>query len=335
MTHVLVTAPFPENLLNKIKSVSNKLQVEQLKLPNNRWSEGLSTEAEILYSLSDVPLPEQAPNLRWIQCHFAGVDSLIKKPIWDSGVVITSASGVHTTNMAQYVFTQILFAAGRVRNWINVQNTGEWPDQRWDKFVPAEIRGKTIGIVGYGSIGREVARIAKMGFGMQVLATKHNAKRLDDDGYFLPGTGDPRGEMVDRIYPSAATKSMVTECDYVVLTLPLTAETRYLIDESLLRAMKPTSILINIGRGALVNEADLVKGLKKGWIAGAGLDVFETEPLPADSPLWKMENVLLTPHVSGFTPHYDDRVTDIFVDNLRRYLAGEPLLNVVNRERGY
>jgi D-2-hydroxyacid dehydrogenase (NADP+) len=128
---------------------------------------------------------------------------------------------------------------------------------------------------------------------------------------------------------------MVAECDYVVLCLPLTPKTRHVYDESVLREMKPTSYLVNIGRGELIPEKDLVKALKKGWIAGAGLDVFETEPLPEKSPLWSMDNVILTPHVSGFTAHYEERAVDLFKENLRRYLAGEPLLNLVDREEGY
>lgn len=335
MTHVLVTAPFPEHLLNKIKSVSNKLQVEQIILPNRKWPERATTEAEIYYALNDLPPPEAAPNLRWVQCHYAGVDSLINHPIWDSGVVITSSSGIHATIITQYVFTQILYWAGRVSTWVNKQAREEWSKKRWDDYLPTPIRTQTIGILGYGSIGREIARVAKTGFGMQVLATKFDAKRLEDDGFYLPGTGDPHGEMVDRIYPAAATKSMVAECDYVVVTLPLTEATHHLVDEGVLRAMKPSSVLINVARGEIVNESDLVKALNRKWIAAAGLDVFETEPLPADSPLWKMDNVLITPHISGFTPHYDDLTTDVFVENLRRYLAGEPLLNVVNREQGY
>ena len=128
---------------------------------------------------------------------------------------------------------------------------------------------------------------------------------------------------------------MVTECDYVVITVPLTTKTHHLVNEVMLREMKPSCVLINVGRGAIVNEDDLVKALKKGWIAGAGLDVFETEPLPAESPLWSMDNVILSPHVGGFTPHYDERVTDLFAENLRRYLAGDHLLNQVNRQVEY
>jgi phosphoglycerate dehydrogenase-like enzyme len=128
---------------------------------------------------------------------------------------------------------------------------------------------------------------------------------------------------------------MLAECDYVVVTLPLTEKTHHLFNEDLLREMKPNAYLVNVGRGGLIDEKALVKALKKGWIAGAGLDVFEEEPLPADSPLWAMENVVLTPHISGFTLHYDRRAVDLFTENLRRYLAGDKLLNRVNREEGY
>lgn len=334
MTKVLVTAPFPPYLMDKIKAVSRELQIEQLRLEGNQWPQDLTTAAEIIYAISDVPRPEQAPNLRWVQAHYAGVNHLVEKPVWESDILITSASGIHTTNIAQYTFAQILAWANHVPRWLHYQGKREWPPERWNKFLPIELRGQTIGIVGYGSIGREVGRIAKA-FGMKVLATKGNARRLEDHDYTMPSTGDPRGELADRIYPPEATRSMVAECDFVVIAAPLTPKTHHLFDEDMFKAMKPTCYVINIGRGSIIKEEDLIKALRKEWIGGAGLDVFEEEPLPEKSPLWKMDNVILSPHVSGFTPHYDDRVTDLFAENLRRYLAGEPLLNVVNRERGY
>lgn len=334
MTKVLITAPFPPHLIDKIASISRELQVEQLRLDGGRWPHDLTTPAEVIYAIHDVPRPQQAPNLRWVQTHSAGVNHLIDQPIWHSDILITSASGIHTTNMAQYVFAQILAWANRVPRWLAHQQQGKWASERWNKFVPIELRGQTLGIVGYGSIGREVARIAKT-FGMKVLASKGNARRLDDQDYTIPNTGDPRGEYADRIYPPEATRSMVAECDFVVIAAPLTPKTYHLFDEEMFRAMKSTSFVINVGRGPIIKEDDLAKALKKEWIAGAGLDVFEEEPLPEKSPLWKMSNVIISPHVSGFTPQYDERITDLFAENLRRYLAGEPLLNVVNRERGY
>ena len=128
---------------------------------------------------------------------------------------------------------------------------------------------------------------------------------------------------------------MLSQCDYVVVLAPSTADTYHLINVAALEAMKPTAVLINLARGALIDEAALAQALRQQQIAGAALDVFEEEPLPADSPLWQFENVILSPHVSGFTPHYDERASDLFVENLRRYLNEEPLLNLVERSRGY
>ncbi|MCA9872497.1 MAG: D-2-hydroxyacid dehydrogenase [Ardenticatenaceae bacterium] len=334
MTDILLTAVFPPNLLEKIRSASSDVTIEHLSLVNGRWPDEKTTGAEILYARGAVPRPELAPNLRWIQTHYAGVENLKDTAVWDSDILITTASGIHAPNMAQYALTQILVWANRVPTWFRQQASGKWPGNRWEKFLPDELRGQTLGIVGYGSIGRELARLAKA-LGMKVLATKRDARHPEDPGYTLPGTGDPTGTVVDRLYPSEATRSMISECDYVVNTLPFTEKTQHLFDEELFRAMKPTAFFINIGRGGTVNEKDLIRALKKGWLAGAGLDVFETEPLPETSPLWKMENVILTPHVSGFTPEYDERAIDLFAENLRRYLGGKPLLNVVNRETGY
>ena len=334
MTDVLVTAPFPERLMDKIHSVSERVEVTQFKLPDSKWPEDKTTKAEVIYAISDVPRPDQAPNLRWVQVHSAGVDQMKQHRLWDSDIVITTASGVHAPNTAQYVMAQILAWANRVPKWLQFQSRSEWPENRWDKLVPDELRGKTLGIAGYGSIGREIARLARA-FGMTVLATKRDARSLEDTNYALTNTGDPEGNLAARIYPGEATRSMVAECDYVVVALPLTDKTHHLFDESILRAMRPNAFLVNVGRGAVINESDLVRALKRGWIAGAGLDVFEVEPLPQDSPLWELDNVIISPHISGFTPHYDERVTDLFAENLRRYLNGEPLLNVVNREEGY
>ena len=334
MVKVLVTAPFPGPLIDKIKAVSTEVGVEQWSLPDGRWPDEKTTDAEIYYATSRVPRPDQAPNLRWVQAHWAGVDSLFDTPLWNSDIAITNSSGIHAPNMAQYAMTQILAWAHRVPKWFRYQKMGKWPQNRWEKFVPDELHGRTLGIVGYGSIGREIARLAKP-FGLKILVSKRDARQPEDNGFTILSGGDPRGELPNRIYPSEATRSMLAECDFIVIALPLTEKTHHFFDEALFKEMKPNAFLVNISRGSVINETDLIKALKKWQIAGAGLDVFETEPLPEESPLWIMENVILTPHVSGFTPHYDDRATDLFVENLRRYLAGEKLLNLVNRERGY
>jgi len=334
MIQVLVYAPFSMTLMDRFRAVSSELVIEQDEQPAERWPENRKTEAEILFAVSAIPTPEQAPKLRWLQTHWAGVEHLSEEAIWESDITITNTSGLHAPNIGQYVMAQILAWANRIPRWFHYQQNATWPKDRWLKFLPDELRGRTLGILGYGSIGREVARLAK-GFGMTVLATKRDARRIEDEGYIVPGTGDPEGSVVDRIYPGEATAMMVSECDYVVITLPESPGTRHLVDEVLLRKMKPESFLVNVGRGSVIKEGDLILALKKGWIAGAGLDVFESEPLPPESPLWSMENVILTPHISGFTPNYDLRAADIFEENLRRYVANQPLLNVVDRSTGY
>lgn len=334
MIDVLVTADFPDNLLDKIQAVSNEINVEQYVGPNGRYPSDHPTDAEVFYTYGNLPNPEVAPNLRWVQLHSAGVNHIFDQPFWDSDILFTTTSGIHAPNMAQYTITQILAWAHRVPTWFKVKSEESWPKNRWDKYLPTELRGQTLGIIGYGSIGREVARLAK-GFGMSILASKRDARHIEDTGYALPGTGDPQGNLPDRIYPGEANRSMVAECDYVVNTLPDTEKTHHLFDEEMFRAMKPSTFFVNVGRGGTVNEKDLVRALKKGWIAGAGLDVFEEEPLPDDSPLWQLDNVILTPHISGFTPEYDERAADLFAENLRRYLRGKPLLNLVDRETGY
>ena len=332
--HILVTAPIPDPLLDRMAAVAPDLVIERDSLPQGAWPESRVTEAEIHYTTTRILTPEQSPNLRWVQSHWAGIDSLVGTPVWERDVLLTTTSGIPAPNIGQYVVAPILAGAHRVPRWLRAQRDGRWPQGRWETFVPDELAGRTLGIMGYGSLGREIARLARA-FNMTILVTKRDARHIEDSGYTIPGFGDPAGNIPTRIYPTEATRSVVAQCDYVVITLPLTPRTRHLFDESLLREMKPTAYLVNVGRGEVINEPDLIKALRQGWIAGAGLDVFEKEPLPDDSPLWGMQNVILTPHVSGFSEQYDARAVDLFITNLRRYLAGEPLINLVNREEGY
>jgi phosphoglycerate dehydrogenase-like enzyme len=224
-----------------------------------------------------------------------------------------------------------------VPRMVEWQDKGVWPpdEQRWPLFVPSEVRGATLGIIGYGSIGRELARIAKCAFGMTVLAGKRDPSRRADDGYCLPGTGDPEGRLPDEWLGMAELDVLLARSDVVVLCAPLTAETRGLIGEAALRRMKRSAYFINVGRGASVDETALARALRERWIAGAALDVFAQEPPPAGHPFYGLDNVILSPHVSGFLPSYDEKCSVLFAENLRRYLAGEPMLNLVDRDRGY
>ncbi|MBM4464870.1 MAG: D-2-hydroxyacid dehydrogenase [Chloroflexi bacterium] len=333
---VLCTLRFTEQQLDKLRAVSPRLMVAQRTCHDaEEVREALDEDTEILYAfhLPDDLLP-RAPRLRWVQLHSAGADHLLDHPIMNSDVLVTTSSGIHATPIAEYAFASILAWSRRVPEMLYYQNRREWPKGRWDLFVGQELRGATLGVVGYGSIGREVGRIGKC-WGMRVVAAKRSVRRVGDTGYRVPGTGDAEAQALDRIYPPERLREMLAECDFVVISLPLTPETRGLIGEEELRAMKPNAYLVNVSRGGIVDEPALIKALQEGWIAGAGLDVFEMEPLPPDSPLYDLDNVILSPHVAGFSPHYDQRASDLFVENLRRYLAGQELLNLVDKEAGY
>src|SRR5581483_560591 len=262
-------------------------------------------------------LQDVAPRLRWIQLTSAGADRLLGSGFIEQGVTVTTVSGLHATPIGEYVLCTILMFAKGAPAFTRAQQRREWL-----RFLPQELRGKTVGVVGMGHIGEEVARLAKA-FGCRVVATRRSV------------TGPAAGAHADELLPAAMLPRLLEQSDYVVLCVPLTDETRGLIGERELRTMKQSAVLVNIARGAVCVEDDLVRALREGWIAGAALDVFEREPLPAESPLWELENVILTPHISGGTEIYNQRAVDIFADNLRRYLAGEPLRNVVDPARGY
>lgn len=334
---VLSTVRFTDELLHQLQTVSPQLHISQQTCSNaDEVAAALAAHpaTEILYTFH---LPPQAltlaPHLRWIQLHTAGADHLLDHPVMRSEVIITTASGIHATPIAEYVFASLLAHRWQVPTWTRCQREKRWPSGRWRMYARPELRGSTLGILGYGSIGREVGRLGHA-FGMRVLALRRSLGRAEE-GYAVDHTGDPEGTIPDRFYPPEALPEMLAECDYLVIALPLTPETFHLIGEAELRTMKPNAYLVNIARGSIVDEAALIRALQEGWIAGAGLDVFEEEPLPPESPLWDLENVLLSPHVAGFSPRYDERAAALFAQNLARYLAGEPLFNLVDKARGY
>jgi phosphoglycerate dehydrogenase-like enzyme len=332
---VLSTMRFTDELLDKLRAVSPRLVVKQRTCHEAEEIEQvLEDGVEVLYTFYLPADLNRAPDLKWVQLHSAGVDHLLNHPLMKSDILLTTTSGIHATPIAEYVFASILAFNRRVPQMLIYQSRREWPQGRWNLFARPELRDRTLGIIGYGSIGREVGRIARC-FGMRVVATKRSVSQMRDVGYVVQGTGDRKGALLDEAFPPERLSDMLGLCDYVVVTVPLTPETRELIGEAELRTMKPSAYLVNISRGETVDEAALIRALQEGWIAGAGLDVFEEEPLPSDSPLYDMQNVILSPHVSGFTLRYDERASDLFAENLSRYLTGEPLLNLVDKERGY
>jgi phosphoglycerate dehydrogenase-like enzyme len=332
---ILSTLSFTEAQLDKLRAISPRLRVTQTPCRSSgEVAAALARDTEVLYTFHAPPDPADFPALKWVQLHTAGADHLLGTPLMRSDVLITTVSGIHAPQIAEYVLASMLAFRYKLPAMLRYQARAEWPQGRWDIFAGRELRGQTVGIVGYGSIGREVARLARA-FAMRVLVSKRNADDLEESGYSLEGVGDPTGDLVDGAYGPGRLPELLGQCHFVVLAAPLTPETRGLIGEEALRAMRPDAYLVNIARGELMDEAALVRALREGWIAGAGLDVFEEEPLPSGSPLWGLDNVILSPHVAGFSLSYDERATDLFAQNLARYLAGEPLLNRVDKGRGY
>lgn len=330
---VIVAMDFSDEIMEQLRAISPGLHIERHfpDVPDSAWA-----DAEILYTMSHLPEPEQAPRLRWIQTHTSGINHLADRPIMQAeDVEVTTASGVHATPMAEYCLAMMLAFAYRLPEFRRFQDGAEWPDQAYGSLTTHSLRGQTLGVVGYGSIGRELARLADQ-MGMEVVATKRNLRQTAAEGeYAEAGLGDETGDIPTRFYPPEALASMVEVCDFVALTLPLTEQTHHLVNEAIFEAMKPTAVLINVSRGAIIDEAALISALAAEKLAGAGLDVFEAEPLPATSPLWTMDNVLITPHISGNTARVHEKVAALFAENLQRYVDNDLLLNVVDRERGY
>ena len=271
----------------------------------------------------------RVPGLRWLQVGSAGVDHLAGDPPWARGIQVTNARGVFAIPIGEYVTGAILRINQPVDRWAADQAARRWPLE--DEPVASVVRGRTAVLVGYGSIGREVAR-QLAALGLRIIAVKPRPEVRFDASYRVPGTGDPDGSIPERIVGVQALAEVARAADYLILTLPLTAESRGIVDARILAALPATAWLINVSRGALVDEEALLAALHEGRLGGAVLDVFAEEPLPADHPLWDAPNVIITPHVSGATSRFRD---DLVVENVRRYLAGEPLLNLVDPERGY
>jgi len=333
---MLITIPIADALVEQIQEISPRLQITiQPGRKNKDISTAIWAKTEILYTLDILPDINQAPHLRWVQLYFAGIDHIMNAPLLQQpDVIMTTMSGAGTPQVAEFAVTMLLSIGHDLPAFFANQRKAEWNQAYWDAWSPRELRGSTVGIVGYGSVGREVARLLQP-FNVRILATKRDVMHPHDIGYMPKGIGDPEGHLFTRLYPPQALKSMLKECDFVVITLPLSPETEDLIGKEELAAMKSTAFLINVSRGRVINTPALLSALQEGKIRGAALDVFSEEPLPPTSPFWKLPNVLITPHVAGNSSHYDERANELFCENIQRYLKGVTLLNRIDPVRRY
>lgn len=308
----------PETELAQIRAIAPEMRL--LVTRDHDEIESALDEIEVAAGGFPGVLLPRARNLRWVQQWGAGADWLLRCPeAIGLDFVLTNASGVHPIPISEHILAFLLAFARGIHRAVRAQARHEWipQDQQEGLF---ELAGKTMVLVGVGAIGERTATVATA-LGMRVLGVRRD-----------PSVSAPD---VEAMFGPDQLLDLLPEADFVVLTAPLTSETQGMIGERELRTMKPTAYLVNIGRGGTVQESALILALQEGWIAGAGLDVFETEPLPEDSPLWEMEKVIITSHYAGSTPHYHERAMAIFLDNLRRYRAGEPLRNVVDKKIGY
>jgi len=285
-----------------------------------RWR-GYLAAAEVLFDFDHTNLADLKtliPNVRWIQATSTGIGQLlIRTGLADTSITFTTARGIHAKPLADFVAMAILWFAKDGFRMIRDQAA-----HQWIRYCGRDVRGATVGIVGFGSIGREVAKLCR-GMGMQVIATKRT---------LAPGDRDADA---DRLVPLSHLSALLESADYVVLAVPHTPQTEGLLGRKELTAMKRGAILINVARGAIVDEPALITALRDGHLGGAALDVLATEPPAADNPLWGMPNVLLSPHSASTVVSENAKLTELFCENLRRYSRNEPLLNVFDRSRLY
>jgi phosphoglycerate dehydrogenase-like enzyme len=269
-----------------------------------------SSEGDLLRMV--FPLAER---VRWVHSLSAGVDKILFPELVESTVPLTNGKGIFTPALAEFALASILFFSKDLRRLVRSQQAG-----RWDQFDIDLIRGRVVGIVGYGDIGRESARLARA-LGMKVVAVRRKVSQ-------------PDGE-VERVYTPGQLREMLALCDYVLVTTPLTPETRGMIGEAELSSMKKSAVIINLGRGPVIVESALAAALSAKRIRGAALDVFDEEPLPDGHPFYRLDNVLLSPHSADHTVGWADLGMNVFLENFERFLGGQPLLNLVDKKAGY
>ena len=243
-------------------------------------------------------------------------------------------SGVNASQVSEYVLAMFLALSRNIPQMIADKNEKIWHSRKGELYTPRELRGSTVGIVGYGSIGRQIARLLQP-FSVQILASKANAMDPVDKGFSFAGQGDPEGDLFTRLYPQQALKTMLKDCDFVAVTVPKTPQTNNLINKKHFEAMKETAFIVDISRGGVIDHDALYKALEENQIAGAALDVFPMEPLPESDPIWDLPNLIISPHIAGYSSEYNNRAIDFFLKNINNYLTESELFNLVELDKGY
>ena len=307
-------------LKSALKTTNN---LEFIHIPTDEELKLIIPELDILttYHIKETSFTHATNRLKWIHFGVAGLEYSLFSDILKSKTIITNASGVHAGPVSEFVMSAILYFAKRFKDCYEFMQTTNWTQWEVAKQM-VQLKGKTVGIIGFGSLGMAIAKKAKA-FDMKVIATRRLQKKVEHK------------KTVDELIPISKLSHLLKNSDFVVVACPLTPITIGMIGKRELSTMKSSAIIINIARGEIINEAALIKALQNKTIAGAALDVFQKEPLPKESPLFALDNVFLSPHISGNFPEYQHDVMVQFADNLNRYLAGKDLKNRVCKKRLY
>ena len=325
--NVLVTTPIGRKSLRMIVDVSTNIKVRDVSDLVSAEEGGSSeakkrldaflAEAEVIYGAAPPrKIVARSPKLRWIHSKLAGVEQFLDDELVKSKLIVTNSRGIPATQVSEFVLQLMLMFVKNAPLYFRHKQ-----EKLWERVPPPELlKDKTLGLVGFGSIGLAVARLAKA-FGMRVVAFDIRKSA--------------RSRYVDVFFHNGELKKLLSQSDFVVVAVPLTAQTKKMIGKAEFKAMKSTAYFINVSRGPVVDEEALIHSLNKNLIAGAGLDVFAIEPLPTDSKIWELPNVIFSPHVAGTLAIYNEMTAEFFCENLKRYLNGERLRNRVNKKRGY
>jgi phosphoglycerate dehydrogenase-like enzyme len=330
-TGILLSQRFLERYGDGVDRVEREtgLRLERIVLPADpaaRIDEGARGRVELAYFSTDLfpdgargffAAVQGAPNLRWVHVFNAGTDHPVFQRLLERGIRLSASAGASAEPIAQTAIAALLWLARGFPFWQDAQRRRAW-ERLQGVRTPRDLRGQTLVVVGLGGIGRELARLARA-LGLRVIGVRRSAARADDP--------------VDELYPPSALPSLLPRADWLALACPLTPETRHLVDARALALLPRGARVLNVGRGEVVDEAALVDALQKGHLGGAYLDVFETEPLPAESPLWDLPEVIVTPHDSAASRGNERRQAESFLANLARFGRGEPLLHEVEGPR--
>ena len=299
-----------------LKSLS-KNSIEKIRKCGVDVVEGIDHNADIIFVRDKIEDFHKYKKLKWMNTTWAGVDKFLTEELKNSNVIITNSSGAYNTTVAEHAVSLMLALNRGLKPSILAQQEKEW--KRFEDTDVDELYEKTVGIIGVGNIGERIACLCKA-FECKTIGITRSGKK---------------SKYIDKMLPISKLYELLKESDYVVVSVPLTDETHHIIGKREFASMKKSAIIINIGRGPVIDENAMIAALKTGKIRGAGLDVFEEEPLSASSPLWKIKNVIITGHYAGYTPYHEDRVVDIFCKNLKLFVKGKKLINVVDKKKGY